>query len=51
MTVDLIEMWCGGGMDKSRLLCLVMHLHLPDVTEFLVVCASLIVLVDYRNYN
>ena len=33
--VDGTEMWCGGGMDKGRLLCAVMHLHLHEVTVFL----------------
>jgi hypothetical protein len=51
MTVDFTGMWCGVGMDKGRLLCKVMHLHLHEVTVFLVVCASLKFLVDYRNYN
>jgi len=25
MRVDLTEMWCCGGMDKGRLLCVVMR--------------------------
>ena len=41
MTDDPTEMWCRGRMDKGRLLCVVMHLHLHEVTVFLVVCASL----------
>jgi hypothetical protein len=32
-------MWCGGGMDKCRLLCTVVHLHLHEVTAFLDVSA------------
>jgi hypothetical protein len=39
MTVDFKEMWRGSGMDKGRLLCKLMHLHLHEFTVFLVVCA------------
>ena len=39
MTVDLTEMWCHGGMNNDRLLCVVMHLHLHEITVFLDVSA------------
>jgi len=51
MTVDLTEMWCGGGMDEGMVLCTVMHHNIHEVTTFLDVCASLKFLVNYRNFD